>query len=198
MSEGSIAIKNMFTAIGKRKCNPGRFFKAGLKVALFLPFLLAGGPAHAQSQPIEELNAGLNDAWFDPTTSGQGFFVIVFPQIKQVFIGWFTYDTERPPEDVSALFAEPGHRWVTLQGSYEGSTANLTLFVTKGGVLNAAEPAATTDQAGDGTATLEFADCANGMLTYEITSLGLSGEIPIQRLALDNIARCEALIGEGS
>ena len=183
---------------GQAARTPGRFLRDLFLLALFLPVLLISLSAEADSPILEELNSGLNDAWFNPDTSGQGFFIIIFPNIKQVFIGWFTYDTERPPEDVSALFAEPGHRWVTLQGSYEGTTANLTLFVTKGGVFNAAEPVATTDQAGDGTATLEFADCANGILTYEITSLGLSGEIPIQRLALDNIARCEALIGEGS
>ncbi len=148
--------------------------------------------------PIEVLNAGLNDAWFNPATNGQGFFIIVFPQIEQVFVGWFTYDTERPADDAQALLGDPGHRWVTAQGPYEGNTANLTLFVTKGGMFNAAEPSASTDPSGDGTVTLEFADCANAMVSFEITSLGLSGEIPIQRLALDNIARCESLIAAES
>ena len=163
-------------------------------LALILPGLLAGQLAKAESPPIEVLNAGLTDAWFNPATSGQGFFVVVFPEIKQVFIGWLTYDTERPADDAQALLGEPGHRWVTAQGPYEGNTANLTLFVTEGGVFDAAEPAASTDPAGDGTLTLEFADCANGLVSFEITSLGLSGEIPIQRLTSDNIARCESLM----
>ncbi len=184
----------MFLTPSQNQSKAGRFVKACFVLALFLPVLLASQAARSDSTPIEVLNAGLNDAWFDPTTSGQGFFVIVFPDIKQVFLGWFTYDTERPAEGAQALFGEPGHRWVTAQGPYEGNTANLTLFVTKGGVFNAAEPAASTDPAGDGTVTLEFADCANAMVSYEITSLGLSGQIPIQRLALDNIAECEALI----
>jgi probable HAF family extracellular repeat protein len=139
------------------------------------------------------INAGLNDAWFNASTPGQGFLIAVFPVRKEVFLAWFTYDTERPPEDVTALLGEPGHRWLTAQGPYDGDTANLTIFVTEGGVFDAAEPAATTDPAGDGTMTIEFADCTEGLVSYEITSLGISGEIPIQRIALDNVALCEAL-----
>ncbi len=169
------------------------FLKTCLLFALILPVLLASQPVKAESPPILELNAGLNDAWFNPATGGQGFFIIVFPEKKQVFMAWFTYDTERPAEDVVALLGEPGHRWLTAQGPYDGNTANLTIFVTEGGVFDAAEPAASTDLAGDGTMTLEFADCTEGLVNYEITSLGISGEIPIQRIVPDKIALCEAL-----
>jgi hypothetical protein len=41
--------------------------------------------------------------------------------------------------------------------------------------------------------TLEFADCTKGLVNYEITSLGISGEIPIQRIAQDNVGLCEML-----
>jgi formylglycine-generating enzyme required for sulfatase activity len=140
-----------------------------------------------------QINAGLNDAWYNPATNGQGFLITVFPEIKQMFLAWFTYDTERPPEDVSAMLGEPGHRWLTAQGPYIGDTANLTIFATKGGVFDSAEPTTTTDPAGDGSLILEFSDCENGMVNYEITSLGITGEIPIQRIALDNIALCESL-----
>ncbi len=140
------------------------------------------------------INAGLNDAWFNPATDGQGFFTTVFPNIRQMFLAWFTFDTERPPEDASALLGEPGHRWLTALGSYDEDTANLTIFMTTGGVFDAAEPSASTDQAGYGSMTIEFADCTEGLVNYEITSLGISGEIPIQRVALDNVALCEALV----
>jgi hypothetical protein len=40
---------------------------------------------------------------------------------------------------------------------------------------------------------LEFADCSEGLITYSITSLGISGEIPIQRVVPDNSTLCEAL-----
>jgi hypothetical protein len=139
------------------------------------------------------INAGLNDAWINPVTGGQGFLITVFPDRKEVFLAWFTFDTERPPGDTAALLGEPGHRWLTAQGTYEGDTAILTIYVTKGGVFDAVEPVAETDPAGDGTMTIEFADCTEGLVKYQITSLGISGEIPIQRLTPDNVPLCEAL-----
>jgi len=143
-----------------------------------------------------EINPGLNDAWYNPATNGQGFLITAFPDRKEMFLAWFTFDTERPPGDVGALLGEPGHRWLTAQGPYIGDTANLTIFVTEGGVFDAAEPETITDPAGDGTMTIEFADCSNGLVSYEITSLGISGEIPIQRIAPDNISLCETLSGQ--
>ena len=41
--------------------------------------------------------------------------------------------------------------------------------------------------------TIEFADCAEGLVSYEITALGISGIIPIQRITPDNVALCEVL-----
>jgi hypothetical protein len=58
---------------------------------------------------LGSINAGLNDAWFNLDTDGQGLLIVVFPEIEQVFIAWFTYDTERPPADVVAFLQEPGH-----------------------------------------------------------------------------------------
>ena len=142
---------------------------------------------------VFNINPGLNDAWRNPATYGQGFLVTVFPDIQEMFVAWFTFDTERPPGDVTAQLGDPGHRWLTAQGPYDGDTAELTIFVTEGGVFDAAQPPATTDPAGDGTMTLEFADCTEGLVSYEITSLGISGEIPIQRIAPDNISLCETL-----
>ena len=149
--------------------------------------------AAALAEQAFQINPGLNDAWYNPATNGQGFLITVFPTRKEIFLAWFTFDTERPPEDVTAKLGEPGHRWLTAQGPYEGDTANLTIFVTEGGVFDAAEPAVSTDLDGDGTLTIEFADCTEGLVSYEITSLGISGEIPIQRIAPDNISLCESL-----
>jgi hypothetical protein len=143
--------------------------------------------------PDFQINSGLNDAWFNLATNGQGFLITVFPERKEMFLAWFTFDTERPPEDVTALLGEPGHRWLTAQGPYEGDTANLTIFVTEGGVFDAVEPVAETDPAGDGTITVEFAGCTEGLVNYEITSLDISGVIPIQRISPDNVSLCETL-----
>jgi len=150
-------------------------------------------PCNNENTPPFNINPGLNDAWFNLATNGQGFIITVYLDIKQLFLAWFTYDTERPPEDATAMLGEPGHRWLTAQGPYDGDTANLTIFVTEGGIFDAAEPAAETDPAGDGTLTLEFADCTEGLVNYEITSLGISGEIPIERITPDNVALCETL-----
>jgi hypothetical protein len=79
------------------------------------------------------------------------------------------------------------------QNLYDGDTANLTIFVTEGGIFDAAVPVAETDPAGDGTMTIEFADCTEGLVNYQITSLDISGEIPIQRITPDNVPLCEAL-----
>jgi hypothetical protein len=140
-----------------------------------------------------QINAGLTDAWYNRLTGGQGFFITVWPASKQMFVAWFTYDTLRPPEDVTAIVGEPGHRWMTAQGGYNGDTATLTISVTKGGVFDSAEPAVTRNPDGDGTMTIEFADCTEAMVTYDLPALGLAGEIPITRLAEDNIPLCETL-----
>jgi len=141
-----------------------------------------------------QINAGLNDAWFNPSTPGQGFFVTVFPDIDRMFLAWFTYDTERPPENVMAQLGEPGHRWLTAFGPYVGDTATLDIEVTSGGVFDSAEPM--TSQVAGGTINVQFSDCENGLVTFDITSIDQQGEVPIQRIALDNVANCESLSGQ--
>ncbi len=136
-----------------------------------------------------QINTGLNDAWFNPATPGQGFFVSVFPDIGSVFLAWFTYDTQRPPGSVFATLGEPGHRWLTAFGSYADNLAALNIEVTRGGIFNATTPGPT--QVLDGAITLEFHDCNRATLTYDIPSLDLQGQIQIQRIALDNVAACE-------
>ncbi len=143
--------------------------------------------------PVFEINAGLNDAWFNAATAGQGAFVTVFPDLGAIFIAVFTYDTERPPEDVAAILGEPGHRWFTAFGTYTGDTAVLDIELTEGGVFDMASPAPTQTQ-NYGTLTAVFADCENLTLSYGFPSLGLTGDIPMTRIALDNVARCEALV----
>ena len=92
------------------------------------------------------INAAISDAWFFPDTAGQGFFIIVWEDSKLVFLAWFTYDTERPPEGVTAIFGDPGHRWVTALGPFEGDTALLDVFLSSGMILDSAEPPVTTEQ----------------------------------------------------
>ena len=138
------------------------------------------------------INAGISDAWYDPATNGQGFLIVVWENIQTMFIAWFTYDVERPPEDVQAILGEPGHRWLTAQGSYAGDTAMLDIYVSSGGVFDSAEPAV-GPPVKDGSMQVQFTACNEGVITYTIPSLGLAGEIPIERIVMDNVAFCESL-----
>ena len=146
----------------------------------------------AAQDPVFQINAGLSDAWYFPGTAGQGFFIIVWEDVQQVFLSWFTYDTERPPDDASAILGEPGHRWLTAQGPFEGDTATLDVSLTSGGVFDAAQPPATTDPDPVGTITIAWAGCNEGLLSYDLPGLGLADDIPIERIVLDNVAACEA------
>jgi len=137
------------------------------------------------------INSGLNDAWYYPATDGQGFLIVVYPLREEIFIAWFTYDTVRPDDSVTAMLGEPGHRWLTAQGPYSGNKAVLDIFVTEGGIFDAGAPVPVTTQ--DGTIILEFTDCTAGTVTYDIPSVDRQGVIPIQRITPDNVALCEAL-----
>ena len=138
------------------------------------------------------INAAISDAWFFPDTSGQGFFIIVWEDSKLVFLAWFTYDTERPPQDVTAILGEPGHRWLTALGPFDGDTALLDVFLSSGMIFDSAVPAVTTEQLEGATIEIVWSSCTEGVLKYDIPSLGLSGEISIQRIVEDNVAACEA------
>ena len=144
--------------------------------------------------PKLQINAGLNDAWYDPETSGQGFFITVFPDLNYVSLAWFTYDTELPPEDATANLGDPGHRWLTAGGQIDGNKVLMSIEMTSGGLFDTATEITRTDPPGsDGTIILTFDGCNSGTVEYDIPSITRQGSVPIQRVAGDNIALCEAL-----
>lgn len=138
------------------------------------------------------ITSAVSDSWFNPLTDGQGFFIIVWEDIKLIFLSWFTFDTVRPPDDVTAILGDAGQRWVTALGPYEGDTATLDVFLSNGGVFDSVDPPVVTDQTPIGTITIKWTSCNSGTLTYDFPSLQLSGSIPIERIVLDNVAACEA------
>jgi plastocyanin len=143
------------------------------------------------------MNAGLNDAWFNPLTDGQGFFITVFPVLNFVTLAWFTYDTELPPLDATANLGDPGHRWFTAGGLIDGEKSVMTIEFTSGGLFDAASEIMRTDPVGsDGTLTLKYDNCSSGTIEYDITSIDAQGTVPIQRVAGDNEALCIALLKE--
>ena len=144
--------------------------------------------------PGFKINAGLNDAWYDPLTDGQGFFITVLPDRELVLLSWFTYDTELPAEDVTANLGDAGHRWMNALGPFVGNKAIMDIDMTSGGIFDTATVIQHTDPPGsDGTIILTFDSCTSGTVEYDITSINQKGIVPIQRVAKDNIVLCEAL-----
>ena len=140
------------------------------------------------------INPGLNDAWFNPDTSGQGFYIAVFADRGLVSLAWFTYDTELPPSDAVANLPDPGHRWLTALGPIDGDQAVMNIDITSGGIFDTPTVIEHTDPTGsDGTLILTFENCNSGTIEYDIPSINRQGIIPIQRVTNDNIVFCEAL-----
>ena len=139
---------------------------------------------------VFQINAGLNDAWYNPLTDGQGFFVTVFPDLGFMSLAWFTYDTELPAAEAQSNLGDPGHRWLTAVGPYEGNRAVLNISITSGGIFDTTTE---TTQVDGGTIVMTFDNCNSGTADYDITSIDRQGSVPIQRVAADNIALCETL-----
>jgi hypothetical protein len=137
------------------------------------------------------INAGLNGSWYNPATSGQGFYIEVLPDLGLVSLAWFTYDTERPDESVPSNLGGAGQRWLTALGSYAGDTAVLDIEITKGGIFDQSPPLTASDL--NGTIIFKFNDCKTGTLTYDIPQIGRQNTIPVQRIAFDNVALCQAI-----
>jgi probable HAF family extracellular repeat protein len=142
--------------------------------------------------PGFKINAGINDAWFNADTAGQGFFIIAFPDLKFMFLAWFTFETSLPDESIIANLGWAGHRWFTAGGFYSGDTAELEIEFTSGGVFDSIEPKVDQVQGG-GTITVKFSDCENATVTYDIPSIARMDVVPIKRGLPDNVALCKEL-----
>jgi hypothetical protein len=131
------------------------------------------------------INAGMDGAWFDSNTPGQGFFIDTHPDPQGgnlIFVSWFTFGDE----------TASGQRWLTAQGSFEGATAEIDVFETTGGSFDDPEPVSTTKV---GTMSLDFTDCGNAQLTYSLPAESAAGDIVITRVLPGGKALCEELAG---
>jgi hypothetical protein len=135
-----------------------------------------------------EINAGLNDIWYNPSTDGQGISVSVFEDKQAIFLAWHTFDTDLPDAGLTSNLGDPGQRWLTAQGFYEGNQAELTIYSSAGGVFDTTSPL--PELVPVGSIFLKFEDCSTGIVNYQLPALGMSGSIPIERVAADNIAQC--------
>ncbi len=138
-------------------------------------------------------NPGLNDAWYLAETAGQGLFFTHYPEGGNLFLSWFTFDVERPAEEVTATVGEPGHRWITGFGSIEGNRAELSATLTRGGVFDA-NPPGPENVPGVGSIVVEFQDCDSALVNYAFPDVPLHGTIKVERVVKDNVSLCEALV----
>ncbi len=138
-----------------------------------------------------QINAGLSGAWYNQSTSGQGFYLEVLPTLNSMLVAWFTYDTVTPADEVEADLGSAGHRWMTIEGTFdENNVYQGVLVLTQGGLFDDNEPVNSTAY---GTVTIEFTDCGHATMTYEIPDLGISSTIPLTRQSGANVALCEQL-----
>jgi hypothetical protein len=128
-----------------------------------------------------QINPGIGDAWYNPETDGQGFFINVWENIQTMFVGWYTY---------GAGAADGSHYWMTAQGPYSDNVGQLEITLSEGGTFDSPQPA--PQRTPDGTMTIEFTSCLEGTVTYDIPSIGRQGAIPIRRLTHDQVFYCES------
>jgi hypothetical protein len=133
----------------------------------------------------------MSGSWYFPPTSGQGFLMDVFDSANVLFLAWFTYDLERPADDASALIGDPGHRWMTAAGPFQGNTADLDITWSSGMVFDSEAPP--VERETDGSMTVEFFDCKSGRISYDLGASGRSGEVPIERIVNDAVPFCETM-----
>jgi hypothetical protein len=124
------------------------------------------------------INYGVSGSWYEPATSGQGFVLDVTPSSNLMAAYWFTYPVEGGARE-----------WYLAVGDIDGSSAELTIYQTDNGLLDEPSLVGTTAV---GSATLSFSSCDSASWSYQIDTLGLSGEVPLQRIAPD--AYCERFL----
>jgi hypothetical protein len=130
-----------------------------------------------------DINAGMDGAWYELDTTGQGFLFDVHHDPDGgnfIFVAWFTYG-----DDTAS-----GQRWLTAQGGFEGPTAVIDVWETTGGSFD--DPTPVTREL-IGELSIDFTDCSNAILTYSLNTAQLEGEIDISRLLAGGKALCEEI-----
>ncbi|MBK8283740.1 MAG: alpha/beta hydrolase [Ahniella sp.] len=143
-----------------------------------------------RGQRTVSINYGMVGAWINPQIEGQGFVVDIDPVTGLMIVTWFVFDTASGATGGAIPGAE--QRWFIAQGQYLGNHVELTVYQARFGQLNRATPVSTTPV---GTMTIEFSDCVNANLSYDLSAFGLSGNTAITRLMPDVL--CQS-IADGS
>jgi hypothetical protein len=132
----------------------------------------------------------LSGLWYQPETSGQGFYFEIRPEQSVVFGGWYTYAGAASSSSEKIGKSGPRHRWFTAQASFSfGQTSSrMIIYRNTGGNFDAPP---ITQGVQVGTATLTFQSCSSGRFDYEIDLDGTirRGSIPLSRL--DSTQYCQ-------
>jgi hypothetical protein len=142
--------------------------------------------ANENATETVSINDGMDGVWFDDSTPGQGFMIDAQLRPERgnfIFVGWFTYGEQ----------TTSGQRWLTAQGGFEGSTAEMDVFETSGGSFDDPQLPATTLV---GTMRIDFIDCSHALLAYSLSDEGLAGSIDIERAIPGAEALCQELSGQ--
>lgn len=129
------------------------------------------------------INSGMDGAWANLDTLGQGFFIDVYQDPVDdnfIFVAWFTYGEG----------SASGQRWLTAQGGIAGSTAAMEVYETKGGRFTNPKAVSTVKV---GTMSIDLADCSNASLTFSLSDQGIDGDMIITRLIPEGATLCEEL-----
>lgn len=109
------------------------------------------------------ISPGLDGAWYDPNTSGQGLQFAFLPNNGNLAtLAWYTYDVN------GQSAGSDGQRWYTISGTYTPGSphvSNLQIYQNSGGNFDAAP---ITSAVPIGTASLSFNSCSQASLTYNI------------------------------
>lgn len=136
-------------------------------------------PTYDLSQ--QGITPGLNGAWYDAATPGQGLQVFASPANGNLlFLAWYTYEV-----DGQYAPGATGQRWFTVLGNYTPGMRGaygLQVLRTTGGTFDSAPRAQVPVQVG--TVDIEFHSCSSASLTYNISGRP-SRTIALNRLTAD-------------
>ncbi len=130
-----------------------------------------------------KIDFGVSGAWFEPATTGQGFFMEAIPTSQVLAVAWFTFI----PENMSAEPGVPNHRWFTGAGSYVDNVATIDLTLTTGGEFDLETPVENSPAGSVGSVSIEFHSCTEATLVYELFEENLSGVIELKRITANDL-----------
>lgn len=137
---------------------------------------------------VFQVNAGISGAWFNPATSGQGYYFEVLPDINKMAIGWYTFNDET--QTAEKAVGDATNRWLTALGDFNGNTFVGDVYRTGGGLFDNPQGVTTTQV---GSISIVFNDCTTGVLSYDLPDSNLTNTMNIQRISGSNVALCEEL-----